>query len=506
MTTLRNYLSQASRRFAGHPAVEDECRQWSYAQSWERGVRMANGLRAMGLRKGDRFGSLEDNAIESCDLVLGCAIAGVSRVPLYARNAVDSHLHMLRESGSVGLYVSPEYANLFDGLTGSLPALRTIFVRDENYEAWLGAQSAVETPVEIGPEDEFMVRHSGGTTGRPKGLPLTSRMWVNALRNVMSGFVKIKPGDISYHFAPITHAAGTLFFLTYLCGGINFMVPSFNVDKMVARLRAGGITNMFLPPTALRSLVQHSGMEGFDPSTVAGLMIGGSTIPVELVCAARRMFGEKSMYQIYGASEGGPACLMGPDEWFAEIEGSEPLASAGRPLPWIELEIRDPLTGEPTALGEIGEIATRSEAQITQFLNVEDDAKVFRDGWVYAGDLGRLDANGYLYIIDRKDDMIISGGFNIWPAEIENVLLDQPGVLDAAVFGVAHEHWGQTPYAVCVVAERSTVTAGDLIRCCSEKLGSYKKPSFVKLVTEPLPKTAVGKTDRRKLRAALTAA
>jgi acyl-CoA synthetase (AMP-forming)/AMP-acid ligase II len=506
MTNMRNYLSQASRRFASHIAIEDDTRRWTYAQTWERGVRMANGLRALGLRKGDRIGSLEDNAAESSDLVLGCAIAGLSRVPLYARNALESHLHMLRETGSVALCVSPEYASLFDGAAASLPALRLIFRRDDGYEAWLASQSAEEQPMELGAGDEFMVRHSGGTTGRAKGLPLTSAMWVNALRNVMSGYVKVQPGDISYHFAPITHASGTLFFLTYFCGGINFMVPSFNVDRLVARFRAGGITNMFLPPTALRSLVQHPGMAGVDPTSVKGLMIGGSTIPVELVRAARRMFGDTNMYQLYGASEGGPACMMGPQEWFAEIDGSEPLASAGRPLPWIELEIRDPVTSAPTPLGEVGEIVTRGEAQIAHFLNVDDDARVFRDGWVYAGDLGRMDANGYLYIVDRKDDMIISGGFNIWPAEIENILLDQPGVLDAAVFAVPHEHWGQTPYAVCVAAEPSMLHAGDLIRICAEKLGSYKKPSHVEIVSDPLPKTPVGKTDRRKLRMAFTSA
>jgi acyl-CoA synthetase (AMP-forming)/AMP-acid ligase II len=356
----------------------------------------------------------------------------------------------------------------------------------------------------IQPHDEFMVRHSGGTTGRPKGLLVTHSVWLNCVRNVIAGYVPLHPGDVAYHFAPITHASGTLFFMAYFRGATNFMARSFNVEAMVQKLRAGQITNVFLPPTALRSLVQHPDIRTIDPAPLKGLLIGGSVTPPELALTAYDIFGGK-LYQLYGASEGGPVTSIGPEEWFAKIEGSNPVASAGRPLPWVEVQIRDVETDAILPIGEIGEIVCRCEARAAGFLDVEDEARIFlEDGWARTSDIGRLDRNGYLYIVDRKDDMIISGGYNIWPAEIETVLSGHPAIIEAGAFAVPHEHWGQTPHAVCVVAANASVTEQELIQLCSRELGSYKKPSRVEFTTETLPKTAVGKIDRRTLRSRWT--
>ena len=191
---------------------------------------------------------------------------------------------------------------------------------------------------------------------------------------------------------------------------------------------------------------------------------------------------------------------MAPQQWFAEIEGSEPLRACGMPLPFAELEIRDE-ANRPLPPGETGQIVVRCDGQMSGFW--EDPAATRErlvDGWVLTGDIGRIDANGYVYMLDRAGDMIISGGYNIYPAELENVLASHPGVIEAAVFGVPDERWGETPTAVCVIDGKTAVSERELIALCTERLGSYKKPRQVVLRTEPLPKSPVGKVRRKELR------
>jgi len=209
------------------------------------------------------------------------------------------------------------------------------------------------------------------------------------------------------------------------------------------------------------------------------------------------------LYQGFGQTEAVPVCMMGPSEWFSSVVGSEPLRSAGRVLPYAYLEIRDQDQPErELPLGDEGEIAIRCDGQMLGFWD-NDDATAERmtsDGFVLTGDIGRIDSNGYLYVLDRKDDMIISGGFNIWPAELENAILDYPGVEEVAVFAVPSEQWGESPVAVCVVADPSQFEAEAIIEQCKTRLGSYKKPSQVIFQEAPLPKSPVGKVQRKVLR------
>ena len=213
------------------------------------------------------------------------------------------------------------------------------------------------------------------------------------------------------------------------------------------------------------------------------------------------------LYQGFGQTEAVPVCMMGPEEWFSDVEGSQPLRSAGRALPFAYLQIRDPEDSmRQVPIGEVGEIAVRCDGQMSGFWNdpVATAERITPDGFVLSGDIGRLDRNGYLYVLDRKDDMIISGGFNIWPAELENVIAAHPAVVEVAVFAVPHERWGETPMAVCSVVDGIDVDdaklAEEIRKSCADQLGSYKKPTHVKLIAGPLPKSPVGKVQRKVLR------
>ena len=209
------------------------------------------------------------------------------------------------------------------------------------------------------------------------------------------------------------------------------------------------------------------------------------------------------LYQGYGQTEALPVCMMGPSEWFSTVEGSNPLRSAGRALPFAYLQIRDPDDpDQDLGLDVEGEIAIRCDGQMVGFWEdaAATEARMTSDGFVLTGDIGLLDTNGYLYVLDRKDDMIISGGFNIWPAELENVISDHPDVVEVAVFAIPDDRWGETPVAVCVTADGASVTEADIVDLCRDRLGAYKRPARVLFQAEPLPRSPVGKIQRKTLR------
>jgi acyl-CoA synthetase (AMP-forming)/AMP-acid ligase II len=211
------------------------------------------------------------------------------------------------------------------------------------------------------------------------------------------------------------------------------------------------------------------------------------------------VFGD-TMYQMYGQTEAVPVTFMGPREWFGQLEGSDPLRAAGRIMPFAELEIRDE-HNRSVPTGTEGEIAIRCEGQMTGLWeDPEQTAARLRDGWVLTGDIGKLDSRGFLYVIDRVDDLIISGGFNIWPAELEQVISALPGVREVVVFGVPDEKWGETPLAEVILDDGASLGELTVIEACATRLGSYKKPGRVVLRADPFPRSPVGKLQRKVIR------
>jgi acyl-CoA synthetase (AMP-forming)/AMP-acid ligase II len=260
-----------------------------------------------------------------------------------------------------------------------------------------------------------------------------------------------------------------------------------------------GINYIFAVPAVLAALARHKSAKGRDWSRLKVVNVGGAPIADDTALTARAVFGDV-LYQVYGQTEAVPITMIGPRQWFATVDGSNPLRSAGRPLVFADVEIQDE-KGRAVPTGEPGEVAVRCDGQMVGFWENEEATKErLVDGFVLTGDIGCLDERGYLYILDRKDDMIVSGGFNIYPAELENVIMDHPAVIEAAVFGIPSEKWGETPCAVVTVEARGTITEADVVELCRARLGSYKKPSTVVLQTEPLPRTPVGKLARKVLR------
>jgi acyl-CoA synthetase (AMP-forming)/AMP-acid ligase II len=481
-------------------AIVTEERSLTYRQAWDRGVRLANGLRALGVEPGDRVASVEDNNLGAADLFLGAAIAGAVRVPLYARNAARSHAEMVEQTQAKVVLADVTYADSVAGLADELPGLHTVFVRDAGYDDWLAAQSDVDPEVEVGADAWYVIRHSAGTTGRPKGVGYTQHDWLVNCRNWYYRLPNLTLDSVVGHAGPISHASGYLFLPAWLHGSTNLLFGAFDVHKVLDLVQRHRVTHMFAPPSMVSALAAEPTARDGDWSALQCLLVGGAPITDATANAGRAVFGHV-LHQVFGQTEAVPLTIMTPDEWFSEVPGSTPMRAAGRVLPFARIEVRDTATGEVLPLGSEGEIYAQVEAQMRGFWG-DDELTSTRliDGWIRTADIGRIDENGYLYVLDRADDMIVSGGFNIWPAELETVIADHPQVAEVAVFGIPHERWGETPMAVCRLEDGASVTAEEIVELVKVRLGSYRKPGRVEFTLDPLPKSVVGKLQRKVLR------
>jgi len=493
---VRNAMRRAAMARWNEPAVASGGRVLSFGQVWQRGMRLANGLRSLGLQPGDRVAVLEDNCIEAADFFVGSVAANLVRVPLYRRNSSAAHGQMLATTGCRALVVSPEYAHEIAPL--KLDGVHVI-VRDATYETWLQSFPDSDPDPVIDLDHVFIIRHSAGTMGNAKGISYTHRAWMNTTRDWFYMLPPVEPGDRCLHVGPISHGSGYLFLPIWLGGGCNYLERKFDAAAFIDLLARERISWFFAVPTMLAAMVEVVGGRPQQLPALKVVMISGAPISVPTALAAHTVFGD-TLYQMYGQTEAVPVSFMGPKEWFRELAGSDPIRAAGRIMPFAELEIRGD-DNQPLPIGQAGEIAIRCDGQMTGIWGDPDmTSRRLIDGWVLTGDVGRLDHNGYLYIVDRVDDMIVSGGFNIWPAELEQAIETIEGVREVVVFGIPHPKWGEAPHAVVVRRQGAQIEEKIIIEACALKLGSYKKPHSVELRDDPLPRSVVGKIQRKVLR------
>jgi acyl-CoA synthetase (AMP-forming)/AMP-acid ligase II len=496
---VRALMAQAVRCNGRRIAVIHGDRRLTFDEAWDRGVRLANGLLALGLQPGDRVAVLEDNSIEAADFIQACAIANLVRVPLYARNSPEAHQHMICHTGCKAVVVASHYAAEIEALRGVLPPVQHVVVRDQRYETWLAAQSSVEPAVAIQPDDIYLIRHTGGTTGKAKAAAFSHRAWLCGVRDWFYIFPQVVPGDRCLHIGPISHGSGYQYLPVWLAGGCNVMVNHFDPGEAIDLIETERIAYCQMVATMLRALVDYPGSETRDFSSLKCVLIGAAPIHETTALAGRKLLGDV-LYQGYGQTEVLPIAFMGPQQWFAHVEGSNPLRASGMVLPFSLVDVWDE-DNKPVPQGETGEIVARADGQMTYFWdNPAATAERIVNGWIKTGDIGRIDHNGYLYVVDRSDDMIISGGYNIWPSELELVIAHHPEIVEVAVFGVPHAKWGEAPLAQCVVRPGHRVTEGEIVDLVGAKLGSYKKPAKVVFQTEPLTRSPVGKIKRKAMR------
>lgn len=503
MINVRDAMRRAAQWNKQRPAVMSDGKVKTFEEMWDRGVRLANGMLSLGIKPGDRVAVLEENSLEAADFFVAGGIANIIRVPLYKLNAPEAHVNMLQHTGCTALIVSMGQYHEIEQIKDQIPFITNIIVRDEKYESWLAAQSNVDPNIPISLDDFHIIRHSGGTTGFPKGMGFTHRMWMNMTRDWVSRMPTMEAGDCATHVAPISHGSGYIFTPIWMAGGCNILERKFDAEKTLNTLsKHGGY--FFAVPTMLSDMLAHARGKTWSFPKLKAIACGASPILPETALASRELFGH-CLHQIYGQTEATPAVWMTPDEWFGTVEGSEPLFAAGKVMPFAQVEIRDE-NNLPVPAGEVGEVALQTDGQVDGVWgDPEQTAERWVDDWVLTRDMGRIDENGYLYLVDRKDDMIISGGFNIWPAEMENMILQLPEVREVAIIRAPHKRWGETPIAIVVLHDGATLDEAAVIDICATRLGSLKRPTEVHFRQELLPRSAVGKVNRKLLREAFWA-
>ena len=501
-------LRKNARQYADNPAVVFERRRQTYAQLYQRACRLADALLALGLRKGDRVATLGDNMFETIEEICAFALVGLIRAPMYAQNPADVHLYMLNLVGAKALIVQDRYYQEFASRIGEAPKLEHVIVHGQapapalDYDKLMERAKPEDPRIPMDENDVHIIRFSAGTTGRPKGIAHTVRGFLQLGNEVGLVLPRIDDSDAMLVAGPMSHASGIIVWMILAHAARQVLLPAFHPALALEVIEKERCTITILVPTMIQILANHPDAKTRDLSTLKAVFYGASPIAERTLADAQKIWGN-IMYQVYGQSEVLPITMLAPRHHVLEGTAGEKrwLRSAGRTTPNAFVKILDD-AGQELPTGEVGEITVRSPGAMKEIW--QDEAatreRITKDGWIRTRDIGSLDDDGFLYIADRKEDMIISGGFNIWPAELENALFSHPSVLEAAVVGVPHEKWGETPRAIVVLREGQSATEQELIDWCGEKAGRIKKPTSIQFRTEALPKSPVGKVLRRQLR------
>lgn len=494
---------------AARPAVSDGSTTYTYGEVGERAHRLVDVLRTHGIGKDDRVATLSANSITTLEQMLGLALGGYARTALHAMNSGEAHREMLHSSGARALITTADFYERFSSELAGVPSLELILVQgaggDEgivrDYERALAAASPEDAHVDVDGDTVSHLAYSSGTSGTARASVHTHASWAYVAADNAGFLPRITTSDVYLAVAPLTHAASTvLYALLHSGAGIRIMAH-FDPAEALAIIERERVTSTVIVPTMLKLLAEHPDARTRDLSSLRWILYAGAPISAETAALANEVFGPV-LFQTYGQSECLPVTVLTPEDHEAGARGQAArLTSAGRPILCSEVKILadDDRVAGP---GEIGEIVVKANGRMRGIY--ADPAataeRIMADGFVRTRDIGYLDPEGYLYVVDRKDDMIISGGFNIWPAEIENALLSHPAVSEAVVFGVPHTKWGETPVAVVVLREGMTASEPELIQVCSARIGSMKKPSRIELRSTRLPRNELGKLERRRLR------
>lgn len=487
-----------ARRRAEHAAVVCECATLSYAEFARRISQLAGALQERGVRHGDRVGILMFNRAEFLEAVFACLELGACAVPLNFRHVQAELDYMLEHSGAVGVIADEQLATEAASARDRLPEVRFHLAVGrapagaEPYEDVLGAARAPQTDAEVDPDDVALLMYTSGTTGRPKAAMLThsNLMWQawNMAYELGAGET-----DVWLSGAPLFHIAGFAGALTYFhCGATVVIAPSTAFDPLgsIELLIANGVTTCFFVPTQWDGVCAVDSAERLSRSLRTAIW-GASPATVATLKRMHETLRGVDIVSVFGQTEMSPVTT-----WLKGPESVRKLGSVGKPSVNVELRIVDN-DGRDVPQGDVGEIVYRGPTTMKgYFRDAKATAEAFEGGWFHSGDLVSVDEDGFIFVRGRKKDMIISGGENVFPAEVENVLASHPGVAAVAVVGVPHERWVETPVAFIVRSATGTeLDECELIEYCGDKLARYKHPSRVLFVDE-LPYNASGKVQK----------
>ena len=517
--TVAGMLRVNASEFAARPMFRMGGRTVTWAETYAQAGRVANALREEGVGPGDRVAFLDRNGIEYFEVLFGGALSGAVGVPVNWRLSPTEMAAIVDDAGASVLVVHPDFADCLAAMPSSLPSVRRVVMlgdakagadgggasdpaRRVGYAEWTGNQSDRD-PGHVGQPDDVSIQlYTSGTTGLPKGVMLANRNMSVIISDAAPQAFGIDESTVSLVAMPLFHIGGTGWALAGMSrGGTSVILRDMDPAVLLGLLASEGITHAFLVPAVLMALLAVPGIEDADLSSLDTIFYGASPITDDVLVRCLSVLGCR-FAQVYGMTEtSGAIVRLDAEDHDPDGPRRHLLRAAGKPLPGVEIRIVDPAADQDALVGEVGEVWTRSAYNMLGYWEKPDDtgATLRSDGWLRTGDAGYLDDEGYLYLHDRIKDMVVTGGENVYPAEVENVLLAHAAVADAAVIGVPDDRWGETVKAVVVAAAGATIEPGDVIAFCRERLAHYKCPTSVDVVTA-LPRNPSGKILKRELR------
>ncbi len=470
-------------------------------------------LAEMGIGKGDRIGMLSVNCPKYIETYFAAAKTGAIFVPLNFRAKLDELEYMLNASETKYLFVGERYLDMVKDMVPNLPKLEKCISMDIPFENMLFYGDLVDPDFEdeyfsdIEDEDVTILMFTSGTTGRPKAVPLTHESFGSyILDNVSPADPEIEEKNILT--VPLYHVAGIQGMLAGVYGGRTLvMMRQFDVKTWLELVEKEGANRAMLVPTMLKQVIDHEDFGKYDLSSLEVITYGAAAMPFPVIKKAIELMPGVSFINAFGQTEtGSTITMLGPEDH--KIEGTEEekekklkrlATSIGKPLPDVEIRIVDS-EGNPLPPNQIGEIVARGPRVMRGYWKDEEKTRqaFTADGWLKTSDQGWMDEDGYLYRTGRADDVIIRGGENISPKEVEEALITHPKIAEVAVIGIPDEEWGQQPYAAVVLKKGETATEEEIIDFTRDKLASFKRPRKIMFIDE-LPRTAIGKLQRKKL-------
>lgn len=483
-----------------------EGRSTTFAELDRNSSLVAAGLRVLGIGSQDRIAYLDKNSDLYFELLYGSSKAGSVVVGINWRLAAPEVAYILNDSSAKILFVGPEFAGLIREIQSDIPNVTSIISMegaDENwldFQAWRDSQNADQESHPQLPEDVAIQLYTSGTTGHPKGVELTNANYVSAFRNFTAMDVpEMTSDDVAMVCMPVFHVAGVNMGLigTY-AGTTNVITREVNPPEILELVEKYKVTMAIWVPAVIRFLLLQPEVRDRDLSSLRTIFYGASPISLDVLKQAMEVFGCEFV-QLYGLTEttGQATYLPAADH---DPEGNERMRSCGITMPNLEISVMD-TDGQEAATGDVGEVWIRGDAVMKGYFNnpAATLESIDKNGWFKSGDIGYLDKDGYLYIYDRVKDMIVSGGENVYPAEVENALMDHEAVSDAAVIGVPDDQWGEAVKGVVVLHEGAEASEEDIISFAKKRIAGFKTPKSIDFVAE-LPRNPSGKILKRVLR------
>ena len=484
-------------------AIRVGARSWTWSEFAARIRRNAAAQLATGLRAGDRIVSYDKNHPFCLETTFACTLTGTANAVVNFRLAPPEVAYIINDSRASVVLVGHEFVPVLESIRDQLPHVRRVIVvggEQDEYEAWLAGSEplADATPVDAG--ETFLQLYTSGTTGFPKGAMITQH-GMTAHAQAMEDSVSMDEQSVSMVAMPLFHVGGSSWALaTMYYGARQLIIRDINPPALVEEMIEQGVTHTFIVPAIFGFLLQVPGIADRDWSRLKGLVYGASPMPLPLLRKSMAAF-PADFYQVYGMTEASGAVTVLMPDAHRDTANEHRLVSAGRPLKGVEIVAADPATGEPLGPGEVGEIMVRTEQLMGGYWGKPDASEqAVADGWLHSGDAGYVDEAGFVFISDRVKDMIISGGENIYPAEIERVIGEHPSVADVAVIGVPDEKWGEVGKAIVVATPGASVDAQELLALAKSNLAGFKVPKSVEVIAE-MPRNATGKILKKDLRA-----